>query len=58
MPEIRLGEPGLKNSFNMQEVDGVTVYMDKGMFPLSDVHIILRKFLGFKVIDVTGFNLS
>lgn len=57
MPDARLGEPQMKDKFDLHFVNGIKVYIIKALIPADNIHIGLRSFLLFKTIDITGFRV-
>jgi len=58
-PTVRLGKPEIVESFDLYNVDGISLYLKKGIKVRNDrLHIFLRKFLFVKDLAVDGISID
>lgn len=58
MPEVRLGQPEIKDNYNYYEADGIKIYTVKSLEPKGDeIYIKLNSLFGFKSFQLSGFKV-
>ena len=58
-PVVRLGKPEKVESFDLYDVDGISVYLRKGTRVINNkLHIFLRKFFFIKDLAVDGISIN
>lgn len=58
-PTVRLGKPEKAESFELYNIDGISIYLRKGIKVRNDrLHIFLRKFLFIKELAVDGISIN
>ena len=54
---VQIGRPNHEKRFDLYEVDGINVYLQKGLYiPDDEVKISLSKFLFIKNLQVSGIR--
>jgi len=58
LPQVRLGQPEIKENYNYYEQNGIKVYILKSLEAKGDsISIRLTGFLWLKGFEVTGFKV-
>lgn len=57
LPHVKLGMPKDTHRFDLFEKDGITIYVYKGAVVKNALRIILRNYLLFKDIEVSGIQI-
>lgn len=54
---VKVGRPSFEKGFDLYEVDGIDVYLQKGLYiPDDEVKITLNNFLFIKSLQVSGIR--
>lgn len=55
-PTVKFGKPSIEEDFQMYEVDGIKVYVLKGLRDKKKVNISLGRFFWLKTLRVEGLT--